>query len=500
VEAGGSVYSVGYFEYPTDFDPTEGMDMHESAGEEDAFVTKVRSDGSYAWTRSFGGAGVGAAYGVAVRADGGIVVTGGFTDTVDFDPTSGLDERSATGEVDGFLTRFGADGAYLGTTQFLTGDGKAVPNALALDRDENLLVTGNSYGQRDFDPGPALDIHSSTSYDIFVTKFSANGSYAWTRMFGGNGWDIAKGVCADAEGNVLVGGTFRGTADFDPSDGVDIHTGLIDSVFVTKFLPDGSYAWTRTIPVLYNYGNLACGPSGESVVTGLFTGTVDFDPTDGVDSRTAADDPTGVGAGDVFVTKLNADGSYGWTYTLGGVGGDQGSTAAVSNEGNVFVGGDFRDQVDFDAGPGNAILTSNGHQDAFLMLLSPEGTFRWARSFGSGGIDGIGLIAIGPTGELVVGGTYRSTVDFAVGCPLDERSTRLGLADSFLTKMVCLEPTADADRNGSINLRDYAAFENCFTGPAPTVCKNGCESFDFDHTDDIDLPDLPPFVNTVTGP
>nr|NIN00103.1 hypothetical protein [candidate division Zixibacteria bacterium] len=76
--------------------------------------------------------------------------------------------------------------------------------------------------------------------------------------------------------------------------------------------------------------------SGNVYVTGEFQGTVDFDPGAGIDNHTSAGDE------DIFLTRINSDGTYGWTKTMGGADIDRGWSATVDSSGNVYVAGDFQ--------------------------------------------------------------------------------------------------------------------------------------------------------------
>jgi len=499
----GSVYFTGDFDRQTDFDPTDGIDLRTSVGEPDIFLTKILTGGAYGWTVTIGGNDVDVGRRTVVDATDYVLIVGSFRGSVDFDPTEATDERAAVGDANAFLWMLSTDGAYLGTTVFGTGVGGSSAGAVAIDVDGNVVVAGLWDGTLDFDPSGSSDVHSSllADADVFVTKFDRNGSYAWTRTFGATGFDRAGAVATDSHGAVVVTGTFRGTGDFDPMEGTDIHTATgVEDIFVTKLHADGSYGWTRTYPILYSpHRALAVDADGNVYLTCYFEGVTDLDPTEGVDWRYANDAADSFLKGDLFVTRLNADGSYGWTYTVGGPSQDIGRAVAVDQYGDILVTGHFRDTVDFDPGPGMDVHSSLS-DTMFLTRLARDGTYKWTRSFE--GLYSQGRYIITDRGSPVtLGGAFRATVDFDPGCAENELTVHHdGVANTFVTALACIEPSADADGNGFINLRDYAALQNCFTGPAPTVCTKGCEAFDFDHTDDIDLPDLTPFVDAVTGP
>ena len=122
-DADGNILICGYFSGATDFDPTDGLDQRTPPGSGgDIFVTKVYGNGSYAWTYAAGGTEYDGAAGVAINSNEDVLVVGAFQGTVDFDPTSGVDEHTAIGNFNVFLTKLSSDGSYLWTLTFGQGD------------------------------------------------------------------------------------------------------------------------------------------------------------------------------------------------------------------------------------------------------------------------------------------------------------------------------------------------------------------------------------------
>jgi hypothetical protein len=105
-------------------------------------------------------------------------------------------------------------------------------------------VSGNFQGTDvDFDPGGGVDDHTSNgAFDAFLSQFDSSGYINWARTWGGTLSDTGYGVAADVSGNAYVTGYFSGTVDFDPGTGVDsrISNGGED-VFLSKFPPDGNW-------------------------------------------------------------------------------------------------------------------------------------------------------------------------------------------------------------------------------------------------------------------
>jgi len=513
VDSTARILTTGTFTGTVDFDPGPGVDLH--TGNWGVFVTAFAGDGAYLWTQSLAaGADYAAPAGLVVDAQGGVVIAGGFFGTADFDPSDGVDLHSSVDnpattspDYNIFLTKLNADGGYAWTVTFGGGNGSSGASRIARDGFGNLLVVGGFSGEVDFDPGDGVELHRSTpvSYDIFVTKLDTAGHHIWTRTFGGTGADSGTGVAVDLQGNVFATGTFRGVADFDPGPGVDLHYqhGLIQDVFLTKLYADGSYAWTHTWPVFYpdsSYGRVAVDSEGSAIIAGAFDGTVDFDPTAGVDLRTSV---AQLGSG--FVTKIFADGSYAWTATfltdpVTTWGQASGFGVAVGPGDTINVTGDFRGRTDFDPSDGVVERASNGNSDVFILRLSPAGELLWVRTLGNPSVQTGTFIAVGPDDAVCVAGYFSSPLDFDVGCAVDVHSSLTQGLIPFLTKLACVAPTADFDGSGVINLRDVAAFQNCFTGDPATVCPSGCEVLDFDRDDDIDLSDLAAFERLFAAP
>ena len=354
--------------------------------------THTYAAAEHVWTITLGSSDFDVGHSVAVDSSGDIYLTGQFNGTVDFDPGPDTDYHTAAPHNNAYLTRFNSDGTYvwtkvIHTTDSSTGDGVAV------DPSGNIYFTGDFEGTADFDPGDGVDSRIASSgnenmSDIFLTKINADGSYAWTKTIGGPDDDEARSVALDSIGNIYIAGHFSGTVDFD-SDGLgDSHssTGSVD-VFLTKINLDGSYGWTKTIPGTvdppFQTVNVALDNGNNIYIAGYFTNTGDFDPGPGVDNHTSA------GQGDMFLTRINSDGSYGWTKTFGGSSDDgKYSSVAVDASDNVYVAGTFSNTVDFDPDPVTTDFhTSAGSDDIFITKINADQSYGWTYTIGGTGTD-----------------------------------------------------------------------------------------------------------------
>lgn len=173
---------------------------------------------------------------------------------------------------------------------------------------------------------------------------------------------------------------------------------------------------------------IAVDGQGNSYVTGHFQGSSTF--------GTSA--LAGAGQTDVFVAKLDRQGKLLWARSFGGPGVDEGRGIAVDAAGNVLATGSFSGMADFDPGPGRTELASAGGPDAFLLRLSPDGEFAWARRLG-GKLADVGLrVAFGAKGEAYVTGFFQGTIDLPASASMPAPARRLdsaGQADAFVAKL-----------------------------------------------------------------
>ncbi len=507
IDGNDAIIVSGDFGGSPDFDPGEGVDQPSLSPTIDLFTTKIRADGSYAWTYVAQAEGTQVAQGVAVPDDNSVVVAGEFAGTVDFDPTNTVDARAAVGDRNAFVINLGPDGTYRWVRTFGQGSAGVSARRVEVDSVGSLVIVGSFSGIADFDPGQGEDIHTSTpiydvlSNDAFVTKLGSDGSYQWTRTLGGPGYDRGTGVAVDGNDDVFVTGTFRGTADFDPGPGEDWHTatGMVRDIYITKLRADGSYAWTRTLPAGYEWeqGAITVDHAGNAYVTGCFRWTVDLDPTAGADFRTAVADSS-----DTFLTMIRGDGSYGWTYTAGGQGDECGFEVATRAGGGVVVVGMFRGATDFDPGKGEDIIVAAG-DDVFVIVLHENGGYE-GTSVMTGPYNEWGRqVVVDSTDSALVTGLFATIepVDFDPSCEAIELPMHdPDIGETFLAKLVCLEPSADANRDGDVDMHDWATFQTCLTGENRTECNDGCSLLDFDGDSDIDMFDYFEFIASFHGP
>ncbi len=193
------------------------------------------------------------------------------------------------------------------------------------------------------------------------------------KSMGGTDSDTSEDIQVSNSGYVYSTGSFHNTVDFDPGAGVSNLTsnGYWD-FYISKLDGDGNYVWAKAIGgPLYSddsYG-LALDTSENVYTVGGYNGTVDFDPGPGIYSLTS------IKAGDIFISKLDANGNFVWAKSMGGTVYDYGLDIVVDGVGNVYSIGDFSGTADFDPDAGTASMTSAGYNDIFIVTLKMLPTF-----------------------------------------------------------------------------------------------------------------------------
>ena len=182
----------------------------------------------------------------------------------------------------------------------------------AIDNKGNVYIAGIFQGTADFNPG--IGVYNLTAIgqcDIYVCKLDTSGNLVWAKQIGGFDQERSSAITVDTKGYVYLSGLFRGTVDFDPSPGVSMLTSpTAPSSFISKFDTSGNLVWAK----------------------GAITAS----------------------------TKVFTVSTLGFTLI------------SVDSSGNVYTAGSFRDSVDFDPGASTFILNAlhnnvNDAIDGFIL-------------------------------------------------------------------------------------------------------------------------------------
>jgi len=383
------------------------------------------------WAVSLGGTGRDIGNDIEVDDLGNVYSTGGFEGTVDFDPGDGTFNFTSVGGSDIFVSKLDPGGNFV-WAKAMGGRHRDGGISVTLDGSGNVYTTGIFRDTADFDPGAGtFTLTSEGDDDIFVSKLDASGTFVWAKRMGAASGDAGISIAVDGSDNVYTTGHFRDTVDFDPGPGTFELTsaGGMD-IFVLKLDVNGTFVWAKSMGGATNdfAGGSSVAGSGNVHAVGSYTGSVDFDPGAETFNLTSA------GGIDIFVSKLDVNGTFVWAKSMGGLSNNVGFSIAVDGSGNVYTTGHFGSTVDFDPGAGTFNLTSAGSDDIFVSKLDVSGVFVWTKGMGGAG-DERGLsIAVDGSGNVYTTGRFKDTADFDPGAgTLSLTST--GSNDIFVSKL-----------------------------------------------------------------
>ncbi len=289
-----TMYITGSFEGEVDFDPGYTGDIFNSTeNSKDIFITKLKTDSSYLWTKTIGGNDWDGAEAIAVDSKGDIYIAGGFNSTVDFNPTDGVDEHTSNGITDIFITKFNFSGVYQ-WTKTLGSPNYDMIEDIIVDSDDNVLVVGSFSDTLAISETEGYD--SKGLADIFVSKLDKNGNFLWTKIFGGPQWETYGSIAVDRNNNVYVIGDFFEYIKFD--DEIErVSLGGYD-IFMAKLDKDGKYLLGKTIGGNNDeYGeSIDIDNNNNILITGGFIDDIILEST--------TESFTSNGATDIFIFKI----------------------------------------------------------------------------------------------------------------------------------------------------------------------------------------------------
>lgn len=196
----------------------------------DIFLSFFDQAGSPQWAKRFGGKSTDIGRIILYDSAGNINMTGSITGDADLngDETIGVGGESSSGygDYDIFISKYDSTGAYQWSKR-MGGTGYDLGNAITLNGDDDLFITGHVYQNADLNGDGIIDAHSpedATAYgldDIFLTKFNKEGLWLWSKRLGGAENDSGNGL-AFFNKNIFLAGSVTGNADLNGDGQIEL--------------------------------------------------------------------------------------------------------------------------------------------------------------------------------------------------------------------------------------------------------------------------------------
>jgi hypothetical protein len=372
--------------------------------------------------------------GVATFEDHSCVVVGSFEDTITIGPGQPNETQfTSNGLADIFLARFDRDGTLIWAKQ-VGGTGEDMASTIAGFSNGSFVVSGSFEETATFGTGEAnvTDLISEESADVFVARYNADGTLAWTTRANGPDFEACRGIAGFPDGSCVLTGFFNDRLTF--GKGEDNEINLISQetadVFVARYNADGMLVWAKRAggAATCTGNEIAAFADGSCVVAMRIEGTATIGS-----GEVNEIDLTSDGDADISVARYNADGTLAWAKRAGGLSGDTPWGIATFADGSCVVAGFMSDVATFGPGGVNETkLTTAGEFDVFVARFNANGTLAWARQAGGIMQDVARSIAAFSDGSCVVTGRIRDTATFGLGEFGETQLASEGEADIFL--------------------------------------------------------------------
>jgi Beta-propeller repeat len=400
-----------------------GTTVVQQSAARDIFVADFDCAGNLVWIKTFGvlttaSEGV-ELLGLAVTLDGSILMIGDFQGTIDF----GTGTLTSAGTDDGFIARLDAAGNGVFSRRFGAAAGSSYGQALAVDAEGDVYVTGAAYGPQDFGGGVIGDAGQS---NLFVLELDPAGNLRWSKTFGRPGQPRLR-LALDPANDVIVMGT-SDTSNLDFGGGP--LAAAPSTFYAAKLTPDGTYLWAKTWgddSSSATMSAMATGPAGEIVFTGSYQTGSQQHPLD-FGGGPLPFDPSNVVA--AYLVKLTSAGDLVFSLGTGAYPSLASNTAvAVNAAGDVYWAGGFGGTIDLGSGP----VTSAGgvYPDVFVAKFDPVGAVLRLDTYGDGSSQFAEALALDGSGVPTIGGIYVGSIDFGNG-PLP---TQTGNNGGFIARL-----------------------------------------------------------------
>ena len=173
IDNNGNAIIAGAFSGTIDFDSSSNsFNMTPSGDQTATYVTKLDSNGSFVWAKSFGGNTQVIPDDIVIDDSNNFYIVGVFENTVDFDPSDSEAIFSSNGSLDFFIQKY-CEETLLWTETF-GGTDIDTCHSIDLDIFGNILLGGTYHNVIDFDPSDSnTAFFTSAGYnDIYTIKLS----------------------------------------------------------------------------------------------------------------------------------------------------------------------------------------------------------------------------------------------------------------------------------------------------------------------------------------
>ena len=362
------VIMTGSFLGQADFDPGPGISVLNSNNGTN-FILKISAQGQLIWVKQFGNSDFNSCELTALSRDDSenVIISGIYNDTLKFNVLSFLPYIAPVDLQNIFIAKFNSSGNLIWVNYFGSKDSLKI-NDISTDEKDNIYSVGFYSDSLKISTKTNEELLISVEYsnDILVCKFNSAGDLMWSKSFGGEKNDEGLAIDVDKCDNIYFCGNFQDSLVLESEN--QNYTIIADSLkdaLLIKLKPSGQILWAK---VMNGTGNesaesIKVNLNGDVFACGVFD--------DSLGSSINNPKILSFGQTDIFIVKFDALGNEICLGQIGGQGYEFSCNMQINERDEIFLGGYYENNCDFDPGPGNILFTSNGSKDAFINKLLP---------------------------------------------------------------------------------------------------------------------------------
>jgi len=328
------------------------------------------------------------------------------------------DVKSNSGDFDYFISKINEKGE-LEWTRMLGGDKTDILKSITNTYDGGYIIAGIS------DSGKSAEksVQNIGQKDIWLLKIDINGGLEWQKSLGGFGNEDIADVLKTKDGGYLLAASSASedcTSKTQPNTNPNLilkatsNRGNSD-YWLVKLNMNGNLEWQKTFGGKYKdeLKQVLELEDGSIIIGGSSNSPESHDKK--IKNK---------GLNDWWVLKLNKNGELLWQKSFGDEGDDHLSVMIRAKDGNVLLGGNYRDKG------------KNGTSDFVLIKTDVNGNMIWKNTYDNGANDFLTDVLQNEDGSLILSGyTEAKKTGFAKKMKLPSLGHRKGTEDFMLIKI-----------------------------------------------------------------
>jgi hypothetical protein len=354
-------------------------------------VAKTDAEGNSIWTLLFENA-ANFSYGKNIKADsrnGAIYVTGYSTQTFSLQGITYEPQES----LSGFVAKISTEGK-LEWIQHLPKES----SGLGTDSQGNVYVSGVYDG--DFQLGTVSPGEGVEHHGGFLVKLKPTGEPVWGQFFSGDDIVFGTYIAIDEQDNLYFTGEFY-SRNIILGNGETLALGEEEGlILLVRLNTEGSLLWTRVLGGGSDYWltwptNIETTPQGNVILNGWSAsaaafGEVNLSSPYNRNHFVASISPEG----NTQWAKIIKTSKWGYNY----------NEMDVDKAGNVYVGGQFAESVEFE----EEMTLAAGDRAMYVAKYNADGSFAYAKSIETADRNLLGGFAVSSPDNLFINGSFRT--------------------------------------------------------------------------------------------